>query len=158
MRKAGDILSAFFDERLSKEGQTYSSLFKSWNHIAGDQLSAHSRIAELDRNILLVEADHPGWIMILQSREQELLERVRRSFPDLVINGISFRLSKTRIPVDSQNLPEFSKKTALQDTSQDDEKSMEGQKPTEVNYERIQDPQFKEILKRLEQSIKSKHT
>jgi len=158
MRKAGDILSAFFDERLSKEGQTYSALFKSWHQIAGDQLSAHSRIVELDRNILFVEADHPGWIMILQSREQELLERVRRSFPELVINGVSFRLSKTRSPLQNKDLSNQSEKIIPKDTVQAGEHTIQDQEPREMDYERIQDPQFKEILMRLERSIKSRHT
>jgi hypothetical protein len=158
MRKAGDILSAFFDERLNKEGQTYSALFKSWQQIAGDQISAHSRIVELERNILVVEADHPGWIMILQSKEQDLLNRVRRSFPDLVINGISFRLSKIRDVVHSQ-MDETNIHQALnRDNSPNSEAVAQFQESAEPDYSCIQDPQFREALMRLERSIKSRHT
>jgi hypothetical protein len=151
MRKAGDILSSFFNERLIKEGQKYSNLFKSWAQIAGDQLSAHSRIVELERNILIVEADHPGWIMILQSKEQELLERVRRSFPELELHGISFRLSRvTKVSSSTISPPEQT--IPASDTSMSEKES------TEVDYDRIQDPQFKEVLQRLERSIKSRYT
>jgi len=151
MRKAGDILSSFFNERLIKEGQKYSNLFKSWAQIAGDQLSAHSRIVELERNILIVEADHPGWIMILQSKEQDLLERVRRSFPELELHGISFRLSKgTKVSSSTLSPPEQTMPAS--DTSISEKES------TEVDYDRIQDPQFKEVLQRLERSIKSRYT
>lgn len=160
MRKAGEILSAFFDERLSKEGQTYSALFKSWHQIAGDQVAAHSRIIELERTILFVEADHPGWIMILQSREKELLERVRRFFPELLINGISFRLSKTRNPIPSQNIRSLTGKLTSEDSTDKEEAALQNQEPEPIKaaYERIQDPQFKELLMKLERSIKSKHT
>jgi len=158
MRKAGDILSAFFDERLNKEGQTYSALFKSWQQIAGDQISAHSRIVELERNILVVEADHPGWIMILQSKEQNLLNRVRRSFPDLVINGISFRLSKIREAVHSHTDGTTIHQTPTRNDSSDSEAVSKIQESAEPDYNRIQDPQFREALMRLERSIKSRHT
>ncbi|AEJ18176.1 DUF721 domain-containing protein [Gracilinema caldarium] len=158
MRKAGDILSAFFDERLSKKGQTYSALFKSWQQIAGDQISAHSRIVELERNILFVEADHPGWIMILQSKEQDLLNRVRRSFPDLIINGISFRLSKMRGSTQNNVDENTMSKVSVNDNSLNSEVVLQTQELSKPNYERIQDPQFREALMRLEQSIRSRHT
>lgn len=155
MKKAGDILSAFFDERLVKEGKTYSELFKSWFQIAGERLAAHSRIVELERNILFVEADHPGWIMILQSKEKEILDQVRRSFPHLIINGISIRLAKSGI-----SMPDT--KTESTEAVQRDEQNPQIETSHEVdgnpNYDKIQDPHLKELLQRLERGIKAKHT
>lgn len=156
MRKAGDILSAFFDERLSKEGQKYDSLFKSWYQIAGEQLAAHSRIAELERNILVIEADHPGWIMILQSREKELLERVRRAFPDFLISGLSIRLSKSRIDGTTTIVPKPESKT-IPDSQIHTEPEEDEVRTTEDVYQKIEDPHFKELLQRLEKSIRSKY-
>jgi hypothetical protein len=46
--------------------------------------------------VLLIEADHPGWIQILQTRQNELLTVAKRRFPDLDIRGIAFRLSRSR--------------------------------------------------------------
>jgi hypothetical protein len=49
----------------------------------------------------LVEADHPGWIQILQTRQKDLLDTLRRRFPDQHITGISFRLSREPPPPDN---------------------------------------------------------
>ena len=100
MRKAGDLISLFFDDidgKLMKKAKGYYSLSSSWAKITeanGIGMAAvHSRVRELDRNVLLVETDHSGWIQIFQTRQHKLLEDIRRRFPDLSINAISFRLS-----------------------------------------------------------------
>jgi hypothetical protein len=97
MRRAGELLSLFIDEKLLKKAKDYSSLSSAWAKITeanGIGMAAvHSRIRELDRNVLLIEADHSGWLQIFQTRQHRLLEDIRRRFPDLAIHGISFRLS-----------------------------------------------------------------
>ena len=91
MKRAGDALLTLFDERLMKKAQGYSKLFASWTELAqknGIAAAAdHSRIKELDRGILLVEADHPGWIQIIQTRESRLLDDFRRRFPIWTLPG-----------------------------------------------------------------------
>jgi predicted nucleic acid-binding Zn ribbon protein len=102
MKRAGEVLSAFFDERLMKKVRGYSKLFTSWaeltekNGIAA--AAAHSRIRELDRGILQIEADHPGWIQILQTKESKLLNDFQRRFPEQDISGISLMLSRPGPP------------------------------------------------------------
>ena len=88
-----------------------NGLFSSWSQIVAkvwprsfdaDEQKAqdvpaaavHSRIRELERGVLLVEADHPGWIQILQTKQRELLSAVQRRYPELNIRGIAFRLSR----------------------------------------------------------------
>jgi hypothetical protein len=94
MKRAGELLASFFDRQTFNAARGYSDLFSSWRFIAGDKLAAHSRIRELEHSVLLVEADHPGWIQILQIAEKDLLDALRRRFPDQHITGISFRLSR----------------------------------------------------------------
>lgn len=101
MKKAGDILAAFLDESAMKKAKIYGPLFSvsSWTALLEScglpQGVSHSRIANLERSILLVEADHPGWIQILQTKQRELLDAARRRFPELTLAGISFRLSRS---------------------------------------------------------------
>ena len=100
MRKAGDILSDFFREKFGPQfmetARSTSGLFSSWARVVEDipAAAAHSRIRELERGILLVEADHPGWIQILQTKQGELLSVVQSRYPELDIRGIAFRLSR----------------------------------------------------------------
>jgi hypothetical protein len=148
MKKAGDLLASFLDERILKTARTYSELFTSWQNIAGEKIAAHSRIQDLEHSILLVEADHPGWIQILQTKEKYLLDSLRRRFPDQNITGISFRLN--REPPDVSPPRVLSAIPTAADTGE-----QEVSIPVQASdtYEHIDDEHFKETLKRLEKSI-----
>jgi predicted nucleic acid-binding Zn ribbon protein len=98
MKKAGDLLALILDERILKKSQGYSELFLSWELLTEEAnvaaAAGHSRIKELEGSVLLVEADHPGWIQILKTKQKELLDKINRRFPQISITGISFRLSR----------------------------------------------------------------
>ncbi|MDR0720795.1 MAG: DUF721 domain-containing protein [Treponema sp.] len=151
MKRAGELLASFFDQQAFGAAQDYSDLFSSWRSIAGEALADHSRIRELERSVLLVEADHPGWIQILQTEEKKLLDNLRRRFPDRHITGISFRLSRDPPPLANtppRTVPDKAAEEAIQ----------EPPGPTEdILYEKIGDEHFRDALKRLEESIKRKN-
>jgi hypothetical protein len=98
MKKIGDILSAFFDEDTLEKARGYGNFFSSWGSLTAKcgipQAAAHSRITGLEKSLLLVEADHPGWVQILQTKQKELLTEVQRQFPDFFTTGIILRLSR----------------------------------------------------------------
>jgi hypothetical protein len=109
MRKAGDIIESLFKDRFGQKfaarARSTAGLFSAWAGICAEAwpfagmedippAAAHSRIRELERGLLLVEADHPGWVQILQTRQQELLSIARQRFPELDIRSISFCLSR----------------------------------------------------------------
>ena len=114
MRKAGDIISALFKNQFGPEfaenARSSAGLFSSWTQVVTEAWSrsslnpsgfedtpaaaVHSRIRELERGVLLVEADHPGWVQILQTKQGELLSAARRMHPDMDIQAIAFMLSR----------------------------------------------------------------
>lgn len=117
MKKIGDIVAELLREKLGAEfmqnAQNTADLFSSWTQVLaevcrkpdcgqGSALSAedipaeaaNSRIKDLRRGVLLVEADHPGWVQILQTKQADLLAAVQRRCPELDIQSISFRLSR----------------------------------------------------------------
>jgi len=115
MRKAGDIITELFRERFGEgfmeNARSTADLFSSWTQVVTEAwarterkteseseeilaAAVHSRIRELERGVLLVEADHPGWIQILQTKQAALLSAVQRRCPDLDIRAIAFRLSR----------------------------------------------------------------
>ncbi|MDR2793443.1 MAG: DUF721 domain-containing protein [Treponema sp.] len=120
MKKAGDLLSLFFDEYTAYNTRRISKVFTSWAAIAKEQRIPaavdHAKIVELERNIVFIEADHPGWIQILQTKQQELLESFRQRFPELTISGISFRLSKGAIQAWEDNGAEYAEQAAAEGT------------------------------------------
>ena len=110
MRRAGDILTELFRERFGRDFEEASrsgaGLFSSWDKIAAEVwpreeealAAVHSQIRELERGVLLIEADHPGWVQILQTKKAEILSSVRRHYPDMDIKSLSFRLAREPWP------------------------------------------------------------
>ncbi len=153
MKKAGDLLQNFLDEKIMKKAKEYSQFFSSWAAVAGEQCAAHSRISDLKGTLLIIEADHPGWVQILQTRQAELLNAIQRRNPDITITGISFKLSKE--PNQVQN--ESSQKSNNMIVSEGEYPEILQEQPETANlYDKIHDEDFKQSLKRLEESIKTR--
>jgi hypothetical protein len=160
MKRVGDIISALFDERLMTKARGYSKLFDCWEEITKKNAIAaavdHSRLKNLDRGLLLVEADHPGWIQILQTKEQQILADFRYRFPGMDITGISFMLSRPR-PHAETNVEAEPNKTETEQIEKIAELPPAAPEQNEqTGYEAIKDGSFKESLKRLEHSIAAK--
>lgn len=93
-RKASDLLGTILTPQTAATVQGWSNFFGSWGKAAGPNLAAHSRPVDVRNGIVFVEAEHPGWIQLLQMNQRRILERLRNSFPELGISGIAFRLAK----------------------------------------------------------------
>jgi len=112
MRKADNILSTLFRDHFGPDFfetvRSSAGLFSSWAQIVTEvwpavneqnndeppAVAAHSKIKELEKGLLLVEADHPGWIQILQTKQRELLSVAKKRHPEMNIRNISFRLNR----------------------------------------------------------------
>jgi hypothetical protein len=98
VQRAGDLLSSLLGEAELKKAKGYSQLFSSWAGITAKcglaAAGAHSKIGNVERNIVQIEADHPGWVQLLQTKQMELLDALRPMLPDMELRGISFRLGK----------------------------------------------------------------
>jgi hypothetical protein len=154
-----------------QQAQGYSKLFYSWARITakhGIAASAdHSRIRELERNVLLVEADHPGWIQILQTKSHKLLADLQIQFPDLGLTGISFRLSRNPAAGTEEaggetagddgaavvsETPEFEYAASAEPSAPPVRPAAEGKNA----YEQIGDERLKKTLKSLERSVRGR--
>lgn len=172
MKKAGDLLGSFLDSNVLKAAEGYTKLFSAWKSVVGERTAAHSRIAELERTILVVEADHPGWLQMLQLRQGDILTQIRGRFPDLEITGISLRLMRDgQLPVPgspggdsrpvrtAQSAAPHAESGAAVETADAAEPAEEGA-PTAADgdpYSSIQDENFRDILKRLEKGIRERN-
>lgn len=167
MKKAADLLGAFFDENTLKSARGYSQLFSAWRSIAGERISAHSRIAELDKTILLIEADHPGWIQIIQIQQASLLEAVRTRFPELAITGLALRLQRDghphalKGPENEENGRQDDQERVIANDEAEGQTAADPVQPGENQgddpYGHITDGDFKDLLRKLEHSIKAKN-
>ena len=98
-------------ENISVEGsRSANKIVESWRNVLsriksvnqemnpneGQNLIDHSRVVDLKNGMLLVEADHPGWISLLQFHKKFILKGMQMSVPDANINSIAFKLRGNR--------------------------------------------------------------
>jgi len=154
MKTAGDVLSTIFDERFVTKAQGYSKLFDSWKDItAKNGISAasdHSRIKDMERGILLVEMDHPGWKQIIQTKQSKLLNDYRIRFPELNICGISLLLSSGN--QQAEKTAEIVK-SQLEDNQPFYNYEPQFKNDPIIGLDAIKDDEFKEALKKLGQTV-----
>jgi len=98
VRKASDLLGILLSPAVRDKADAWTRFSDFWKHAAGENLAAHSRVADVRNGIVFVEAEHPGWIQLLQMRQNQILDAVARTFPELGISGIAFRLAKDGSP------------------------------------------------------------
>jgi hypothetical protein len=165
MKKAGELLSAFFDKDTLQKAREYGSLFSSWAGLLErcdlSHGAVHSHIRALERSVLMVEADHPGWIQLLQTKQRELLETARRQFPEITLSGISFRLSRNPAagfvspPVKKAESQNREKKPEQEPATVNNEDSLLRSGPSRqaADLDTIGDENLRNLLKRLKQSI-----
>lgn len=66
------------------------------NDNLGNNIADHSRVVDLKNGVLLVEADHPGWISLLQFYKNFILKGFEMKYGGFKIHNIVFKLSGTR--------------------------------------------------------------
>jgi hypothetical protein len=169
MTRVGELLGLILDKKMMKKAHEYSRLINVWAELTkkhGIAAAAdHSRIVDIRRNVLFIDADHPGWIQILQTREHRLLEDMQTAFPDLGIGGIAFKLSRTP-PGDAGNNAETAESGAVPDSADGTDRAAanaEADKSAadesagggegEASIDNIKDEGLKAALKSLKQGI-----
>lgn len=154
------LLSAFFDADKIKQGERYSDFFSSWSAIVGSRLAAHSRVADVDKGFLVVEAEHPGWIQLLQLKQSSILEDIGRRYPELSLRGIVFRLSAKASPAAQAALALAERARAVAERKETEEEAPsvdEGTLPPAAEAaEKIDDPAFQELMKSLKKTMQGK--
>ena len=157
MKRVGDVLSAIFDEDLVQKAQGYSALFDCWKDLTeknGITAAAdHSWIQSLERGLVWIKVDHPGWKQILQTKESKLLSDFRRRFPKLDISGLSIMLC--RPGARSENAESEAAAETIVPEKYPLPPAPEPM-PTAEGYSAIKEGALKDALMRLEQSVAAK--
>ena len=96
IEKAGDLLGVFLSGKQFEEGTKWVSFFNFWKKLLGERLATHSHIRDVRNGALIIEADHPGWIQMLQLKQSEILDEIKKKFPDVPITSIHIRLSERK--------------------------------------------------------------
>jgi len=160
MKKAGDVLSKLFDEQFIKRAQCYTNIFESWTEITAKsgiaEAASHSRIKQLEKGIMLVETDHPGWKQILQTKKEDLLKDFRFNFPEMEIKSISFILGKPNLQTNTEQTVVLQNKllneTEIPEYPQSNEISFNVSE-SEIDYSSVKNNELREKLIKIGQII-----
>lgn len=96
MKKADEILLKLLGNLKVTENRSYTSLFGSWEKIAGIDIANHSELIDIKNKILFINVDHPGWIQLIQIKKKEIKRRIKSVFPELEIQDIRIFLGKQK--------------------------------------------------------------
>jgi hypothetical protein len=152
IKDVSTLLSSFFNEEKRRQGERYSGFFAAWPSIVGPRLAAHSRVSDVDKGLLVIEAEHPGWIQLLQLRQSGILEDVARRYPELALRGIVFRLSGQAGAPAARPAP--AEEGAEPEPPPEPDPKLEAAQASAL--EEIGDPGFRDLLRSLKKTMQGK--
>lgn len=102
------IISNAFDSIKIENARNSINIYDEWKKILsriktnssnpneGLNMAGHSRVIDLKNGILIVEADHPGWISLIQFHKKYILTGLKMKFPEVDFKTIAFRLKGSK--------------------------------------------------------------
>lgn len=63
----------------------------------GERLANNTRVVDLKNGVLLVEADHSGWIQYLRTYQKFIIKGLQMNVPELKIQTLAFRMRGSNI-------------------------------------------------------------
>lgn len=130
---SANILSRLFSSISSDKLKETTDVLAAWNQTLrsiksfqkdeskpveyGSQLADHSRIIDLQNEILIVETDHPGRIQMFQLYKRYILNGMKQKIPGIPVKNIVFKLRKPESASGKQQMPSLSGQTRAADAA-----------------------------------------
>lgn len=92
VKRAADIVTSLFSTVDGNRLREANEFYGNWRSLVGEKLAAHSRVVDVDRGIVVVEVDHPGWSQQLSFVKKRVLSDLARTFPALGIKAMVVRV------------------------------------------------------------------
>jgi len=95
-KRASDVINALFGgvQGLQTDKlREAPACMRSWADAVGEKIASHSRVIDVDRGVVVVEVDHPGWSQQILFRKKSILSSLSRQFPGLEIKNLMLRVS-----------------------------------------------------------------
>jgi len=160
MKRIGDLITSVFDENMMDKADGYSVFFSCWKDMTEKNgipaAATHSWIKSLDKGLVWIEVDHPGWKQILQTKERKLLYDFRYRFPSMRISGISIMLCRPGTHPENEK-SEPATENIVKEREPDVSFFMDDQS-RDFEYGNIKNKTLKKLLMRLEKSIVDRNT
>ncbi len=146
-RPASEIVSSLFSSISSERLKEANEFFGSWKALVGDKIAAHSRVVDVDKGVVIVEVDHPGWNQQLSFIKKRVLSELGRKFPDLKIISMAVR-------VRPDGAMEYTRPSEAIGSGLRREISDKNEEIEDVQVQEGLDDPLKDVLSRLRASIK----
>lgn len=153
IRKAADLVGSILNPEIAGKAGAWSGFFASWTRAAGERLAAHSRPVDVRNGIVIVEAEHPGWIQLLQMSQDRILSSLASSFPELGLKGIGFRLAGETPPASRPTGERAAPGKRTSPGCEDSEGPAPNPQSLKDTLDSVSDPEFRDILSSLADSI-----
>ena len=123
----------------------------------GQNLSDHTSVVDLKNGVLLVEADHPGWIELLQLHKRYILNGLRMENSSLGIENIVFRLKGKKADIyDFQKENEAEVKKLINEKVIKEEENLKNLnlgKKNEKKSKKEVSPEFAELMNQFKREM-----
>ncbi len=86
---AGEAILLVLDKIVPPDTKEYKNLYVGWEKIVGKEISYHVEPIDVVNHVLILEAEHPGWIMRIRMIQKDILSTIRNVYPSLSIKKIS---------------------------------------------------------------------
>ena len=140
-KKASELIKALVDGMDVDHGGEYYSLFTGWERTVGTDIAAHSRVKEIEKGVIIIAVDHPGWAQMIQLQKKKILFSCRKQYPEL-------NIKEMRVILDSEN------NTRLVEKKVTEKKPFASRsKESKPEKKGVQPREFSKLLKRLESAI-----
>lgn len=115
MTSCSDMITMTFQNINKSTFERTNKLADSWKKIItsiksfssdtniGENMYEHSNVVEIKNNILLIEADHPGWIQMFQMNKKYILNGLKMYVPELNVQSLAFRLKGSNASLTNVN-------------------------------------------------------
>ncbi len=155
IRKASDLLSSILPAESMDKTNMWSEFFRSWKFIAGDRFCVHAKPVDVKNGIVIVEADHPGWIQLMQFEQNQMLKKFQNNFPELKLRGIAFKV-KNEKPDMRATRPAEKDEPETDESTEAQKKDLKKSSVSEV-LETVQDPDFRSVLNSLVSTLEDQN-
>lgn len=92
--RIGEVLKAFFDEKVPPNLSEESRVFGAWPKAVGADVSRQANPKSFRNGILFVETRHPVWTTELNSKRHVIQRKLNAAIGKELVREIHFRLAR----------------------------------------------------------------
>ncbi len=170
----GEKISSLFNNITDEDLAKSNKLLKTWQYVigsikqmptnqiederpVGNHILAHTKLIDYKRGTLLIEADHPGWLQMLQMYKPYVLRGLKKGCPELNIQSLMFRMKGTDYKIKHIDKKEYNEnvKKHMQQQIEKQEKMLQNVELEQNNEGKSEKKEIPDELKKIFDQFRS---